>query len=49
MDKDTPESSSIKNEKDGVTFFIEDEEAWYFDGKDLIIDFNSILGEPEFK
>lgn len=48
MDKDVPEQSHTKVEKDGVTFFIEDCDTWYFDDKDLVIDFNEQLGEPEF-
>lgn len=49
MDKDIPERSNIQLEKDGVIFFIEDEDVWYFDDKDLVIEFNEKLGEPEFR
>lgn len=48
MDKDTPEQTHTKIEKDGITFFIEDSDTWYFDDKDLLIEFNNQSGEPEF-
>lgn len=48
MDKVSPEQYHTKIEKDGITFFIEDCDTWYFDDKDLVIDFNEQLGEPEF-
>lgn len=48
IDKETPEQSHILIEKDGITFFIEDNDTWYFDDKDLVIDFNEQLEEPVF-
>ena len=49
MEMDTPQQTHAKVENDGITFFIEDCDTWYFDDKDLVIDFNENLGEPEFK
>ncbi|KAA9021034.1 HesB/YadR/YfhF family protein [Niallia endozanthoxylica] len=48
IDKDRPEQSHTRMEKDGITFFIEDDDTWYFDDKDLLIDFNEKLEEPVF-
>ncbi|WP_338472278.1 HesB/YadR/YfhF family protein [Niallia sp. XMNu-256] len=48
MNKDLPEQSHTKIEKDGITFYIEDCDTWYFDNKDLVVKFNEKLGEPEF-
>lgn len=48
IDRDTPEQSHIQMEKDGITFYIEDDDSWYFDDKDLIIEFNEQSKEPEF-
>ncbi|WP_394233693.1 HesB/YadR/YfhF family protein [Niallia oryzisoli] len=48
IDRDTPEQSQVRMEKDGITFYIEDNDTWYFDDKDLVIDFNEQLKEPEF-
>lgn len=31
-----------------ITFYIEEQDAWYFEGKDLIITFNEQLNEPQF-
>lgn len=49
LDKDTPEQSNTLLEKDGITFFIEDNDTWYFDNKDLEIELDAQFGEPEFR
>ena len=49
MEKDTPQETQTRIEKDGITFFIEDRDTWYFDNKDLVIEYNEQLNEPEFK
>lgn len=49
MDKDTPEQPDTRIEKDGITFFIENSDIWYFDNKNLLIEYNEQLEEPEFK
>ena len=49
MDKETPEQNHTGIEKDGITFFIDNRDTWYFDDKDLAIEFNEQLGEPEFR
>ena len=49
MEKDTPEETQTRIEKDGITFFIEDRDTWYFDNKDLVIEYNEQLTEPEFR
>jgi len=49
MDKENPEQTHTQIEKDGITFFIEDSDTWYFDDRDLLIEFNEKLGEPEFR
>lgn len=33
---------------DSLTIYIEAQDAWYFDDKDLLIEFNQDLLEPEF-
>ena len=32
----------------GVTFFVDENDLWFFDGHDLIINYNEKIGEPEF-
>lgn len=49
VDKTNPEHAKAQFEKDGITFFMEDDDIWYLDNKDLIVDFNEQLGEPEFR
>ena len=31
-----------------ITFYIEEQDAWYFEDKDLLIEFNHDLHEPKF-
>lgn len=33
----------------GVTYFIEESDAWYFEGNNLVIQFDEQLEEPQFK
>jgi uncharacterized protein YneR len=49
IDKEKPEQTHTQIEKDGITFFMEDTDTWYLDNKDLVIEFNEQLGEPEFR
>lgn len=49
LSTDKPEDVGVSEEIDGVTFFIEDKDMWYFDDKDLFIDFNKSDSEPEFR
>lgn len=48
ISKDHPVHPIVSIEQDGLTFFIEESDLWFFDGHDLIIQFNEKLGEPEF-
>lgn len=43
-----PDEIGAKLEKEGVTYFIEEKDLWYFDDHDLFIEFNSKYNEPEF-
>lgn len=44
-----PEEIHTSATKEGVTFFIEQNDAWYFEGKDLKINLNHKLDEPDLK
>lgn len=46
---DTPSSPLDQDEVLGLIFFIEDEDDWYFDGHDLFVGFDEMLGEPSFE
>src|SRR5690625_3324405 len=46
---DRPENILASYENDGMIFFIEQSDAWYFEGKSkLNIEFDEKLGEPQF-
>ncbi|WP_163170535.1 hypothetical protein [Bacillus sp. NSP9.1] len=34
---------------DGITFFIEESDVWYFDGHDLLVTYNESSEEPVFE
>lgn len=46
--KETSDEIGMKNELNGITFFIEQKDLWYFDGHDLNITYNAKYNEPEF-
>ncbi|MCF8566240.1 HesB/YadR/YfhF family protein [Alicyclobacillus tolerans] len=41
MCQETPENVAVSTHKDGVVFFIRDDDVWYFEGKNLTVDFKS--------
>lgn len=45
---DTPKDVYASSNVEGITFFIENKDAWYFDDKDLKIEINEQSKEPEF-
>ena len=46
--KEDPDQPVATVEKDGITFFVEEKDAWYFDNHDLHIKFDEKLNEPKF-
>ncbi|KEZ54366.1 HesB/YadR/YfhF family protein [Metabacillus indicus] len=46
--KDSPKEAGAKMEKNGITFFIEESDVWYFDQNDLIVDYDHDKDEPVF-
>ncbi|GAA0611669.1 HesB/YadR/YfhF family protein [Virgibacillus siamensis] len=46
---DEPVTIHASHESAGITFYIEEKDAWYFDGNDLSVQMNNKLNEPEFK
>ncbi|ANB58943.1 iron-sulfur cluster biosynthesis family protein [Anoxybacillus sp. B7M1] len=48
MEKSVPSDPKAQTTIDGITFFVEDNDIWYFDGHDLIVDFNEQASEPVF-
>lgn len=47
--KDQPIDIGTTTSQEGITFFIEEKDLWYFDGKDLTVDFNEAMDEPIFQ
>lgn len=48
ISKDQPSNPGSTASVEGVNFFIEHDDLWYFDGHDLIVSYNEKLNEPEF-
>lgn len=46
---DSPETIYASTEIDGITYFIEETDAWYFEDSDLQIKMDKSLNEPELK
>jgi uncharacterized protein YneR len=46
---ENPHDIAVKEEKCGITYYIEDKDLWYFDEQDLYVDYNATLNEPEFR
>ncbi|MDT2737222.1 iron-sulfur cluster biosynthesis protein [Enterococcus pseudoavium] len=48
MSVDTPESPLIEEKVNGMMFFVEEADEWFFKGYDLIVDYDEELGEPKY-
>ncbi|QKY69121.1 HesB/YadR/YfhF family protein [Lentibacillus sp. CBA3610] len=48
VSNDTPDDIYASKVKAGITFFVENKDAWYFDGKDLTIQLDDNKQEPAF-
>lgn len=46
--KDEPNDIGVLTKEEGITFFIEEKDLWYLDGKNLFVNFDSALEEPIF-
>lgn len=40
--------ANVMTEKKGLSFFVEEEDLWYFDGHDLEVHFDEQKAEPSF-
>jgi len=49
INKDTPTDIFASSDLEGLTFFIENKDAWYFEGYDLHVSFNENIQEPKFE
>lgn len=47
--KDDPIDMAVSTEVEGVIFFVDETDLWFFDGHDLHVEYNEKLDEVEFK
>src|SRR5690625_3147494 len=47
--KDTPTDIFASSTLEGVTFFIENKDAWYFENNNLHVSYNNEIQEPQFE
>jgi uncharacterized protein YneR len=47
--KEDPINIAVSTELEGILFFIEDNDLWYFDGHDLYVDYHKKEDELEYK
>lgn len=45
---DTPEQPLIEKNVNGMIFFVEESDEWFFKGYDLLVDFDELLDEPSY-
>lgn len=48
INNDEPESTHATSTVEGIQFFVEEQDAWYFEGYNVTIQLNTDLYEPEF-
>ena len=49
ISQEKPENAVVSITAQGVTFYVEEKDLWYFNNHNLHIAFNEQLGEPEFQ
>lgn len=48
MTVDKPENPLYSETIDGILYFIEETDEWFFSGYDLVVNYNEKLDEPEY-
>ena len=48
MSVDTPETPLIEENTNGMMFFVEEADEWFFKGYDLVVDYDEKLEEPKY-
>ncbi|WJY28330.1 MULTISPECIES: HesB/YadR/YfhF family protein [Sporosarcina] len=46
--KEQPDEAAVEAETDGIRFYIESRDVWYFDSHDLHVDVDDTMGELKF-
>ena len=48
INKEDEKQASVKLEQDGIIYFVNEDDVWYFDGHDLHITYDDRKAEPAF-
>ncbi|PPA71943.1 HesB/YadR/YfhF family protein [Jeotgalibacillus proteolyticus] len=48
VSKDEPMEAAVTREENGITFFIEEQDVWYFDDHDLEVNYNESSDGPSY-
>ena len=48
MSVESPDQPLVKEEIDGITYFIEETDDWFFKGYDLVVDYDKKHDEPKY-
>ncbi|WP_442600264.1 HesB/YadR/YfhF family protein [Neobacillus sp. D3-1R] len=49
VEKEEPFDMGASATVEGITFFIEEKDLWYFSDHDLLVHYNAKIDEPEFE
>lgn len=49
ISKEEPVNPGTEITKNGITYYIEEKDIWYFDQHDLHVEYNDKAREPEYK
>ncbi|ALS01651.1 iron-sulfur cluster biosynthesis protein [Enterococcus silesiacus] len=49
MSVEAPDQPLVKEVIDGITYFIEETDDWFFKGYDLLVDYDEETDEPKYK
>lgn len=49
MAVDTPESPLVEEKDNGILYFVEEADEWFFKGYDLVVDYDAELDEPKYE
>ncbi|WP_430606614.1 hypothetical protein IGJ55_002614 [Enterococcus sp. AZ170] len=48
MSVEAPDQPQVKEEIEGITYFIEETDDWFFKGYDLLVDYDEDKDEPKY-
>lgn len=49
MSVDIPENPLLEENANGMMFFVEEADEWFFKGYDLVVDYDAELDEPKYE